>query len=84
MAVYCRECGKGRGFPTSSVRSGGDAPCDFCGKVDSVEVPNPRKTRRNPGDTITKVLGNYSYPDNLLPGQDRNAEAARERAGGRP
>lgn len=81
MATYCRDCGKARDYPTSSVRTGGNTPCQFCGKVDSTEIPNKRKTRQHPGETRIKVLGNYSYPDHLLPNSPfgRDAEAARER-----
>lgn len=87
MAVYCGACGEARNLPMSATRTGGTSPCDYCGNIDSVkrEVPHPNPRLRNLGQTRTKkiLIGNYSYPDHLLPGhpQGRDAQAAAERAG---
>lgn len=74
MAIYCRNCGKGRGYPTSSVRTGGNAPCQFCGEVDSRPARNART-----GQVEQVALGNYSYPDNLLPDNPNEINRVRER-----
>lgn len=74
MAVYCGDCAKKKQYPRGSIRAGGEEPCQFCGGVDSIPVRN-----RRTGATETRVIGNFSYPDNLLPDNPENINNVRDR-----
>jgi len=59
------------------VRTARDIKCQFCGQIDYI-------TRNKPdGSVVKQPIGNYSYPDHLLPGNPagRDAQAEREREG---
>lgn len=79
MAIYCGSCAAKKKYPRSSIRSGGRAACQFCGEIDAIPVRNVRT-----GETEMKQIGNYSYPDDLLPDSPNevNNVRAREQQGG--
>lgn len=73
MAVVCRRCLLNRGLNVPAVRTG-SGPCNFCGDLGLLDGKNkPIK------------VGNFSYPDNLLPGTpqyEENIGGEGEGAGG--